>query len=235
MSGAVVQPVDDHYVAALYPHVEGEAHPWGPYPTRRERLAALDLVVAIHAVGPAVTVGAMRDDHAIPRRDELAAALTDGDVRWGPGPFAAVARDLLRRCRDDVRRSLARYDGLVDEVAARRGRRVLTHGEPHRANTIATAAGPVLIDWDTTLVAPPERDVWMLADEDPAIVAAYTEHTGVAVDDVALELYRLWWELCEISLFVADLRRPHRDTEDTRTAWAQLASYLDGGGSRAGR
>ena len=43
----------------------------------------------------------------------------------------------------------------------------------------------------------------------------------------AQRLYRLWWDLCEISLYVAEFRRPHRDTEDTRVAWRGLTTHLD--------
>ena len=104
---------------------------------------------------------------------------------------------------------------------------VITHGEPHRGNTINTADGVVLIDWDTALLAPPERDLWMLVGEDAQTAADYTERTGVVLDDSAMRLYRLWWDLCEISLFTAEFRAPHEDTEDTRVAWAALARFLD--------
>ncbi|MPZ79263.1 MAG: phosphotransferase [Actinophytocola sp.] len=57
----------------------------------------------------------------------------------------------------------------------RRGRRRTArsagahHGEPHRGNTITTPNGVVLIDWDTTLIAAPERDLWALVGEDPRL------------------------------------------------------------------
>ena len=104
---------------------------------------------------------------------------------------------------------------------------VLTHGEPHCANTITTPEGPVLVDWDTALLAPPERDLWALIDEDSSIADAYTHRSGIAVEPDAEQLYRLWWDLCEISLYVAEFRRPHRDTEDVRVAWRGLAKHLD--------
>ena len=34
---------------------------------------------------------------------------------------------------------------------------VVTHGEPHVGNAIRTEAGWMLVDWDTTLLAPPEN------------------------------------------------------------------------------
>lgn len=221
---SIVRPIGDRYVAALYPHVDGETHDWGTYPTRAERLAVLGRLVALHRVdttGTAATV----DDFVIPARDRLAVVLADVDVPWGPGPFADEARELTRPRVGAVARALAEYDRLVTRVA-QRGGKVITHGEPHRGNTIDTASGVVLIDWDTTLLAPPERDLWMLADDDPTIVDEYQRLAGVEVDRDALELYRMWWDLCEIALYVDELRRPHQDTADTRHAFEQLARCL---------
>ena len=225
LAGGIVHPIGDRYVAALYKHVEGQAHRFGPYPTRVERLAVLDRVATIHGVDLAVSRGAQRDDFTIPGRDQL--ALSDPDAPWGHGPFASGARRLLGQHGVALALALARYDELVLDVAGRPGRFVLTHGEPHRANTIDTEQGVVLIDWDTALLAPPERDLWMLIGEDPQIADDYRERTGIAVDHVAVALYRLWWDLCEISLFIAEFRRPHRDTEDSRMAWDGLRRHLD--------
>ena len=226
ITGAVLHPLQERYVIALYGHVDGVTHPFGPYPTRVERLAVLDLVVALHGTDTA-TVPAVRDDFVIPSRDALIAALDDLAAPWGPGPFAAGAQQLVREHREALELVLARYDELAGVVAARPERMVITHGEPHRGNTIDTPSGVVLIDWDTALLAPRERDLWTLIDEDPAIADEYERRTGIAVDDVAIQLYRLWWDLCEIALFVADLRRPHRDTADMRVAWEQLTMHLD--------
>jgi hypothetical protein len=112
-AGDILHPVNDRYVLALYPHIDGEAHPWGPYPTRRDRLAALDLVVAVHAVNPSIAGSVVHDDFAIPSRDQLVGALTDRDLPWGPGPYAGRARDLLHRHSDSIGQLLTRYDELV--------------------------------------------------------------------------------------------------------------------------
>jgi spectinomycin phosphotransferase len=42
---------------------------------------------------------------------------------------------------------------------------VVTHGEPHRANVIRDGQELHLVDWDTTLLAPRERDLQMILDE----------------------------------------------------------------------
>ncbi len=59
---------------------------------------------------------------------------------------------------------------------------MLTHGEPHRGNTIVTATGVVLVDWDTCLLAPPERDLWLLVGEEPGIRERYATRTGTTLD-----------------------------------------------------
>ena len=104
---------------------------------------------------------------------------------------------------------------------------VLTHGEPHAANTINTDSGLVLIDWDTALIAPRERDLWSLALEDPAILHHYASKAGVTTLPDLLELYRLRWDLTEVSVYVAQFRGPHSDTADTRVALNGLRHSLE--------
>ena len=59
------------------------------------------------------------------------------------------------------------------------------------------------------------------------VVATYEGATGRTVDHTAMRLHELWWDLCEVSLYIADFVEDHHDTEDTRTAWAGLQSHLD--------
>lgn len=221
----LLRAANDRYVAALYEHVEGETYEWGTPSDRPERLAVLDRIVAIHE---ARIVGASAvDTFVLPQRETLDTALGETDRPWGPGPYEERARALVHDHRAALTQALARYDRLVDDVANRGAALVPTHGEPHRGNRIKTLDGVVLIDWDTALLAPPERDLWMLIDEEPQIATDYRERTGVAPDDSALALYRLRWDLCEICLFVADFRAPHGDTEDNRLAWTALSRVLD--------
>ena len=104
---------------------------------------------------------------------------------------------------------------------------MVTHGEPHRGNIIFTPNGAALIDWDTLLVSHPERDLWALINEDPECGEVYCRLSGRTLDREALRLHQLWWDLCEVSLFVNDFRAKHQDTADTRTAWSGLTTHLD--------
>jgi spectinomycin phosphotransferase/16S rRNA (guanine(1405)-N(7))-methyltransferase len=226
-SGRVVQPVGTRFALAVYPDAEGEPHGWGAYPARDERLAVLELLVALHGAPPPLRDRACREDFVVAQRGELLAGLAALDAPWTGGPFSERARQALATQAGAVTNALDRYDALASVVGGQVGRMVLTHGEPHRGNTITTARGVVLIDWDTVLVAPPERDLWMLAGEEPAILDDYEARRGVEVDRTALDVYRLWWDLTEISIYVRQLRGPHTDDADTQTAWRALEHTLD--------
>lgn len=222
----VLRAIDDRYVLAVYPYVDGTTYDFGWYSDDGERNAVLGRLAAIHATTDVVRDLATVDDFLVPGRDQLI-QLLDGDAdEWGPGPFAAEASALLIARSSTVRSALHRYDQLVDSVSLH-SRLVITHGEPHRANTMLTARGVVLIDWDTALLAPVERDLWMLVSEDAAVADRYKMLTGQQVDPDAIELYTLWWDLCEISLYAADLHRPHADSADTQMMWSQFQEYLD--------
>jgi thiamine kinase-like enzyme len=218
---------DARFAVALYAYVEGTTHTWGAYTSREERMSVVELLATLHRTTGAPRSTAIADDLAIPSRDELHLAMNDLDRPWTDGPYGELARRRLREHVDAMHAVLERFDELAAEVTAQTDRLVVTHGEPHRANTIATADGVVLIDWDTTLLAPPERDLWMLVREDPKVADAYADRTGVVPDQEVLDAYRLWWELTEVALYLAEFRAPHEETEDTRTAWQGLTTNLD--------
>lgn len=225
--GDLLIPIGDRYLVALYPYVEGTTFGWGLFGDRASRMAVLDRLVTLHMAPPHARRNAVADDFQIPCRNQLAEALSDTSNQWNNGVYAKPTRRLISRNERLINEWLARYDGLVSDVADRPERAVITHGEPHRANTIVTSDGVLLVDWDTALIAPPERDLWWLAREDAAILDEYEQRATTRVDLAALDLYRLRWDLADIALFTAQLHGPHDDDQDTRTAWEALAAYLD--------
>jgi spectinomycin phosphotransferase len=119
-------------------------------------------------------------------------------------------------------RALDRYDDLVRAARADPPGLVLTHGEPHPGNTMRTGDGWLLIDWDTALIAPPERDLWDLDEGDGTLRAAYTAATGTALRPALLDLYRLRWDLSDISVCLARFREPHGTSADDEQSWTIL-------------
>jgi hypothetical protein len=207
------------YAAAVYPLVDGESFGFGKFTDESHRDAVRDMLVAVHTAPEAVRQRAAEDDLDVPHRDALAAALDGADVP-DCGPYARRAADLIARHAPDIGALLSRYDELAAGAAGTRS--VLTHGEPHPGNTLRTADGWRLIDWDATLVAPPERDLWLLGGG----FAAYTDATGIEVLPEMLEMYRLRWDIADLAVDVDRFRRPHPGDANDDAAWTVLQTVV---------
>jgi hypothetical protein len=235
--------VGGRFGVAVYPFVEGQSFGWGEFSSAAHRRGVLDLVVAVHSFSlarwepgkaeaiadsapPAARRRALADDFSVPRRDALEAALDPaGDVP-DCGPYAAKATLLVRQHAAAIGQLVARYDALVARARAGPARTVLTHGEPHPGNTMLTADGWVLIDWDTALVAPPERDLWCLDPGDGSIFSAYADATGVVPLPDLVELYRVRWDIADIAGDVSRFRQPHGGGPEDEKAFGILAGLV---------
>ncbi|HUF34127.1 MAG TPA: aminoglycoside phosphotransferase family protein [Acidimicrobiales bacterium] len=225
--GELLVPIDDRYVAALYPHIDGCGHGYGEYDSDTDRREVVDLLVALHTTAVETAPGAGHEDYSIRTRDDLEQALDDTGQPWDSGPYAMRARLLLAERAPLVDALLRRYDELVASATGDPDHLAITHGEPHAANTMSTDAGRVLIDWDTALIGPPERDLWMVIDEGDPLVATYEARTGTRVAGALLELYRMLWDLTEIAGYVTYFRAQHTDTSDAAESWVNLVDHID--------
>ena len=157
--------------------------------------------------------------------DQLAPADTSGD--W-PGTYGERLRTLLARHATAVDAVLDEHDRLVSGSAAQPDRFVVTHREPHPCNLMHTPGGLVLIDWETALLAPPERDVWLLdARSGEGTADDYTARCGRPLDPGLLSRYRLAWALADVALFVDLLRTTSDETDDTAWSWEALRGTLE--------
>jgi aminoglycoside phosphotransferase (APT) family kinase protein len=215
--GEPVRMIGDCFAAAVYPFVTGESVE--PGDVTRE---ILELIVAVHTAPPSVRDRALVDGYAVQLRDILTGNGGGSDL----GPYASRAAELTAARATDVRHALARYDDLVAGVEAEPPDLVLTHGEPHPGNTMRADGRWLLVDWDTALLAPPERDLWQL-DLDDAARTAYTSATGTTPRQDLLDLYELRWHLAEIAGCLARFRQPHGDTADDAETWTNLTESLD--------
>lgn len=139
--------------------------------------------------------------------------------------YSEPARRLLAQHAAGVVRLLGLYDLLVAR-AADPARRVITHGEPHAGNVIVTTAGLKLVDWESARLALPERDLWDLDPGDGSVLEAYRRLSGRRLDQNALALYRLWYDLFEIAGYVNGFRGPHSDNDDSAESWKNLRYFL---------
>jgi spectinomycin phosphotransferase len=223
LTGETVRPVGERHAVAVFPLLAGTPGDWHeplPAPERGELVAML---AALHRVDPAA-VRLPRIGAGLSWRGDLQTALAELGQPWTGGPYAEPARELLAGSARTVRRQLDALDRWVPRLAA--ADVVISHGEPHPGNVVHGDDGLLLIDWDTAGLAPPERDLWMVATESGDEMRRYAELTGRPVDPAALAFYRLRWALDDLSCFVRDLRAPHRRTPGTEHAWEALEATV---------
>jgi spectinomycin phosphotransferase/16S rRNA (guanine(1405)-N(7))-methyltransferase len=212
----------DRYAVTAYPFVDGKSFAWGTF-ADGHREAILDLVVATHTAPESARRAALADDFLIPLRDTLDLSLTAPGDLPDVGPYSRPTADLLASRGDVIRGLLARYDAHVSDYRAAPSRVVLTHGEPHPGNTMRTDDGWLLIDWETALLAPPERDLWSLDPGDGSILDAYARATGMTPSPSTMDLYRLRWDLADLAMAVSRFRAPHSGNADDNETWTILA------------
>jgi len=173
----------------------------------------LALVREVHAATPIVEAHAWREDWVLWDREDLEEALDDLDSVWWTGPYAERARALLASRAEDLRHLLSVYDTLCAAVPPDGW--VVTHGEPHPGNVFRTTTGWAMVDWDTVLIAPAERDLWSL------------DVPGVERDPDLARLYRLRWDLDEIAVYTAELYGDHIEDANAAKSWEGFVGYLD--------
>jgi hypothetical protein len=221
--GDVVRRIGESYAVAVYPYVDGRARPFGATWSAAEGRVLLTLIAAVHAVPAHACRSALADDFLLPGGDALIQALDDLSIRWDSGPYGEPARQLLAAHAVELRRLLDRRDQLAAEARRRPDRMVPTHGEPHPGNFIQAGSRWMLVDWDTVLIAPPERDLWLLDPGDGSVPDAYRQVSGREVVPSMLDLYRLTWELSDLASCAARFRRAHADTAEDRKDWEILS------------
>jgi spectinomycin phosphotransferase len=221
-----VRRIGSRYAVAVYPLIAGSPPGFGATLEPGERAALVRMLARLHQADPAVSPSVRPVSAGLPERRKLESALQELDIEWTGGPFAEPARALLAQHAAGVRRLLETFDELVHTVDAAKTEPVITHGEPHGGNLLRAGGELLFIDWDTVGIAPRERDLWMIAATEPDDLGLYSEVSGRGVNHDAVALYRIRWQLDDISLFVDDLRSAHQRTADTEHAWSALVKSM---------
>jgi spectinomycin phosphotransferase len=226
-AGEPVVRIDERYAVAVYPYLEARPCRGWKFEAASERADAIRVLVAMHAATPVVQSVALSRGLGVPGRRGLEAAMREVDRPWSGGPFAEPAREQFVLHAAGLTRQLGAFDDLTRTVRAANHAPVITHGEPKANNFIRTPDDRLLlIDWDTVAVSLPERDLWMVATDTGEELALYTAATGRAVDPVALELYRLRWDLADLAAYTSVCRSEHLLNADSEHAFASVRLLL---------
>lgn len=134
---------------------------------------------------------------------------------WQTGPLGEEARGLVAPRLSQVRDWAAEHASHLETIDP--AGFVVTHGEPGEHNQWVVGDQTYLVDWETLLLAPAERDLGTLL------------HSGVASDRADPDLVRFFdleWRLAEIQSYTPWLAGPHDDGEDARVALGGLRDEL---------
>lgn len=204
-SGEILHQVG-RYAVSLYPLLDELAVAGEP--------DLVGMIARLHTATSAAPTYAPVDDFVIPHRQAVTHTLAGSGGPLPSGPYAAPFRDLVAEHRDEISAAFEQYDAAARTLRADRSGWVITHGEPKPDNVMITPDGPVLIDWETLRLAPPARDLWMTGNID-----RYTALTGRTIDPDDLELFRLRWDLADLSVFASWFVEPHDRGPDTEIGW----------------
>ena len=224
-AGQVVGSVDSRHALTLFPYLDATSGHFEDPIDDGDRPAIIDMLARLHTAVP-TGIQVPAQPLKLANRQAIDQALASLGVPWTGGPYAEPGRDLLARYERPLRQAFARFDGLLDRVRGAGGPYVITHGEPHPGNLLHTRAGLCLVDWGMTALARPERDLWRVISGDQD-AARYSSRTGWPVNQDALALYRLRWDLDDIAGMLPKIRGSHQQTADTLMTWTELQKTLE--------
>ena len=181
--------------------------PWldGVRPAILDVVATTAMLDSLHAVTP--PPGLRRWAPLVD--SDLADRLTDAVRRpWGAGPFGEQARAAITGRLDEIEGWVAEYHRLADVARSRPW--VTTHGQPGIHNQLLTSDGLRLVDWESLMLAPAERDL---------------RTVGVG-NDTMVDMFALEWRLDEVNIGATWLQAPHEGTGDDRETLENLREEL---------
>ena len=180
--GGLLQHVDDRYAVSVFPFLAGRSYRFGPYLDLLLRGRALDMIAALHQATPAVRGLAPPHVLGFTGRADMDSFLRDPGRQWEGGPFSESARHLLATRTAELAQLTDGFDRMAAATVAARVSLVITHGEPHPACLMSARGQLVLIDWDTAALAPPERDVSLIATTSGEGIERYQHAAGRNLD-----------------------------------------------------
>lgn len=224
--GSVVEAIDTRYAVAVFPFVSGRRFDWEDRLPPVLEAELVSHLARLHQQAPGSDLTPRVDDFGVPHRRMLDSIL-EGRRPDETGPYTRRMAGLIIDSAPSLLSALRRHDRMVALALSGKVRAVITHGEPHQGNTIDTTAGLRLVDWDTTLLAPRERDLWRLGGAGGDLIRAYEEETGSRVEPAWLEIYRVRWDLADLAAYTRQFARAHPGDANDDASWGWMQALVE--------
>lgn len=146
-------------------------------------------------------------------REALRAFVARAEADTFAEPVAARLAATLRAERATITRLVGRAEMLAAGLRARPPANVLCHADIHAGNVVIDDAGALhIVDWDTAMLAPKERDLMFIGAgigddwRGPGPEALFYEGYGeAAIDRAALACYRCERIVEDLAVFCEEL------------------------------
>lgn len=183
-------------------------------------------------------VGLPREDWSPRWREAVRGWQAQAESAAFADPLAARMAAFLRDHRAEVDFLLARAEELAARLAARRLDCVLCHADIHAGNLLLAESGELyIVDWDTAMLAPRERDLmfvgagiggtWQTAREAELFYRGYGQ---VQIDPAALAYYRYERIIEDIAAFCEQILPTAGDSGDRERGFGYFVSNFAPGG-----
>jgi spectinomycin phosphotransferase len=238
-SGAVWVPLDE-YKLTVSPFVEGRDayeidladHHWIEFGQALQGLHAAVLPLDLRARLPQETYS--------PQWREIVKGF-QAQVETVPfaDPVAVELAAFMRLKRDEISALVTRAESLAAVLRTRSLPLTLCHADIHAGNLLITAHGDLyVVDWDTLILAPKERDLMFVggglfrdtrtAEEEETLF--YEGYGPTAVDLVALAYYRYERIVQDIAAYGEQILATEEGGADRANGLQQLTSQFQPGG-----
>lgn len=137
--------------------------------------------------------------------------------------------DLFLAKKERIMQEYSRLDDMSYILAAKNLPFVLCHSDPTAGNILIGEKNELfIIDWDTPLLAPKERDLFFFQERLEPFMKGYTSIVGETVlDNDVLEFYRLEWNVQEIADFGSRILFQKNSNEQNMHDLKRVKEFLE--------
>lgn len=226
------------FTVILYPFVSGSSG-WEVNLSQQQWIELGAGLSALHtaAVPPELMSMIPREAYSSVWRDRVTAFLRQATDQVCDDPITARLADLLNEKRAGIRHIVARAEQLSHVLVRQPPEHCLCHGDFHAGNILVDTKNDVyIVDWDTLILAPRERDLMFIGggvggvwNRDHEVKWFYQGYGETYINMVALAYYRYERIVQDIGEICTELLVTNKGGDDRAAMLEQFVSQFEPG------